>query len=169
MNIPGLACLLLLLSACASQTPDTQVTQLDRVILSNQNLTLHLDEIDTTVKPGASFRPPHYADNNQPPEINRLAKIGLTELSRLSQGMPITIYQHGDKTPLHGYLVLYVVYKTKDAPGQYKISLTQKQLQRARRGNIVLSHDDYQYAGKTFASWTMWLANQSLEGDCGCM
>jgi len=86
LNIPGLACLLLLLSACTSKT----------------------------VKPGASFRPTHYADNNHPPpEINRLAKIEPTELSRLSQGLPITIYQHGDKTPLH------VAYKTKHGVGQY--------------------------------------------------
>ncbi len=125
-------------------------------------------DIEQSVPAHQSFRPTQHADVVQAPTVKELASLAVRELATVSAGMAITIHTHNQQKPLHGYLVVYPVYRSQVSPASYRVRISKGEIRQVRQGKTVRLHGHYPYRDSEVVSWVMWLSRESLDVDCGC-
>jgi len=169
-----LICLGLLLIPTAScvfgvviPTETNRLVELDKAV-NDSPYKIVIPDIEQTVPAHKTFRPTQHADVARPPSVNELTRLEVKKLATLSAGMAITLHTRQQKKPLHGYLVVYPVYRDRASPARYRLRITGKDIHQVRQGKTVQLHGHYPYRGSNMVSWVMWLSEKSLDVDCGC-
>lgn len=166
--------LLSCLTSCTSNSSVSHTNVTDPFHLPEQAINdtpykLYLMDIEQFVPAGKSFRPTTHAEVSSPPLARDLTELSVKNLATISAGVAIKIHSPRHPKPLHGYLVFYPIYAQQSDQHKYRIRISEKAIQDALQKKTVRLHGQYIHNGVEAVSWVMWLADQSLDVDCGCL
>jgi hypothetical protein len=139
-------------------------------IIANPNVRIDAVDHSFDLVGGQEFRTPFQSDlwqpdfdgfNNNPPGYYPIA---------LKHGAKrVVIYIGGDLTPLYGVLAFNPASKYSYGPGtqNYRISISDAELQSAKDGNIAVSYEKVNWTHEDISNWwlgsVLWFSSEPLE------
>jgi hypothetical protein len=156
-----------LLLGCAS-APHQQVQyptlQVPQATLATPDARIVQEQGAYEIRPGGVFTPPFWIGAPTFPTAENYQDALAAGAQRIRISHPG--YPNGE---LYGVIAFYKVYENFHGPASrlYRLEIPQVYVDNTDNGRASVVYETYNYEGKTYAAWAIWLSRVPLPGPGG--